>query len=77
VHVREKKNEISKFVEHIFKEAKSAGFIVGRLRADGAGENDKPLCLTWDWDPDKHGTGVWRMKEYSQKLHNIQYLESK
>jgi hypothetical protein len=52
-----KKNEMLKFVEQIFKEAKSAGYSVQCLRADGMGENNKPLknlCLTWHKDINVH-----------------------
>ncbi len=56
-----KKNEMLKFVESIFKEAKSAGYVVTCLRADGAGENDVPLknlCLTWDKNVNVHYEGT-------------------
>jgi hypothetical protein len=56
-----KKNEMLKFVESIFKEAKSAGYVMKCLRADGCGENDVPLKnlrLTWDKDINVHYEGT-------------------
>jgi hypothetical protein len=56
-----KKNEMLRFVEKIFKEAKLACYTMTCLRTDGVGENVKPLkkmCLMWDKDKNVNYEGT-------------------